>query len=251
MDQPYKALQNRARELATTLPEPDFYQQFKDFHRFSRQFLESNPTLKELHRFVSQTIESDFGHGMCHAFKVSADAGVLVLIAGQCGIYKESGRHRALLLTQSAGLLHDIKRKEKNHARKGSLYAKTVLKNYPFTYKEAEDICLAIRNHEAFKPTLPCRSPLGHIISDCLYDADKFRWGPDNFTDTIWEMLTCLKIPPADFVRLYPQGIQNLERIKPTFRTPTGKKFGPQMIDMGIHIGNVLMTEVEAGILDG
>lgn len=251
MDQPYKALKNRARELAETLSVPDFYQQFRELHQYSRQFLENNHTLKNLHCFVSRKIEHDFGHGMRHAQKVSTDAGVLVLIAAHSGSYDAGSRNQILLLTQAAGLLHDIKRKEKNHAHKGSLYAETILKAHPFTSDEIKDICLAIRNHEAFKPTIPCRTPIGLIISDCLYDADKFRWGPDNFTDTIWEMLTCLKTPPADFIRLYPQGIKNLEKIKLTFRTPTGKEYGPQMIDMGIRIGDILMSEVKAGLLEG
>ncbi|MEJ2116688.1 MAG: hypothetical protein P8Y36_01810, partial [Alphaproteobacteria bacterium] len=60
------------------------------------------------------------------------------------------------------------------------MYAETFLTDFSFSNDEIADICLAIGNHEAFKPTVSCRSHLGRILSDCLFDADKFRWGPDN-----------------------------------------------------------------------
>ncbi len=40
-------------------------------------------------------------------------------------------------------------------------------------------------SHEAFKKLETSGSTNAMMISDCLYDADKFRWGSDNFTDTI------------------------------------------------------------------
>ena len=48
----------------------------------------------------------------------------------------------------------------------------------------------------------------------------------------------------ADFVIRYPGGMQRLEEIKATFRSHTGKKYGPQMIDFGIIIGQELMTVI-------
>jgi hypothetical protein len=40
----------------------------------------------------------------------------------------------------------------------------------------------------------------------------------------------------------YPGGMQRLEEIKGTFRSHTGKAYGPQMIDYGIAIGQELMA---------
>jgi len=78
------------------------------------------------------------------------------------------------------------------------------------------------------------------IISDCLYDADKFRWGPDNFTDTIWEMVSFLNPPLKTFIEHYPKGMKSLERIKQSFRTHAGQRYGPQFIDIGLAIGEEL-----------
>jgi len=109
---------------------------------------------------------------------------------------------------------------------------------------EIEDICIAIRNHEAFRDTVTVDSREGALISDCLYDADKFRWGPDNFTDTLWDMVDFKRPSLSDFLRRYPSGMESLVLIKSTFRTATGKKYGPQFIDHGITIGDELLRVI-------
>jgi hypothetical protein len=77
-------------------------------------------------------------------------------------------------------------------------------------------------------------------VTDCLYDADKFRWGPDNFTDTLWEMVAFSQIPLPEFIGQYPRGMAGLERIKETFRTETGRRYGPQIIELGLSIGEAI-----------
>jgi len=154
---------------------------------------------------------------------------------------------RRVLVAQCAGLLHDIKRKEENHAVAGAVYAREILKNYPLMPYEREDICQAIRNHEAFKDTVKINTTEGALVSDSLYDADKFRWGPDNFTDTIWQMVSYSNTPLLKFIEFYPKGMQMLENIKSSFRSDTGKKYGPRFIDLGLAIGeelyDVIITE--------
>ena len=81
-------------------------------------------------------------------------------------------------------------------------------------------------------------------LSDCLYDAEKFRWGPDNFTDTVWDMVAVHNPPLSDFIKYYPRGMRGIEKIKTTFRTATGKIYGPQFIELGITIGNMLYRTI-------
>ena len=38
----------------------------------------------------------------------------------------------------------------------------------------------------------------------------------------------------------YPRGMESLEKIKTTFRTETGKQYGPQFLDLGLAIGQQL-----------
>ena len=74
-------------------------------------------------------------------------------------------------------------------------------------------------------------------MSDALYDADKFRWGPDNFTVTLWKMLRFSKAPIPRLISRFPRGMKGIQRIRDTFRTATGKKYGPEFIDLGLKIG--------------
>ena len=120
-----------------------------------------------------------------------------------------------------------------------------MLKSYPFSAEEIGDICRAIQNHEAFKDSIAADTPEGELISNSLYDADKFRWGPDNFHDTLWDMVSYVNPPLAKFMDGYPRGMEKLETIKKTFRTATGKKYGPQFIDLGLAIGEELYRVIK------
>jgi hypothetical protein len=115
---------------------------------------------------------------------------------------------------------------------------------------EIEDVCRAILNHEAFKKNIRIARPEGILVSDCLYDADKFRWGPDNFTDTLWDMISFYNPSLENFMARYPQGMAGLAKIKTTFRTETGKKYGPQFIDLGLAIGKKLYDVIHAEFSD-
>jgi hypothetical protein len=246
MDAIYTRIRKRARQIVSNHPSPDFYQRCSFAEALSRQYFETNPMIDELRRFVAKHIENDFGHGLEHAIKVAIDAGALIIIENKRTEHPDDYINRRVILAQCAGLLHDIKRKEKDHAIMGASYARKILKYYPLYPDEIEDIYGAIRNHEAFKSTVQANSTEGALISDCLYDADKFRWGPDNFKDTVWAMVSFLKIPFPKFMLLYPKGMERLTKIRNTFRTDTGKKYGPQFIDLGLAIGEELFDIINA-----
>ena len=242
----YARIRRRARQIVSSAPAPDFYSDFSRADKSSRQLLETDSVLAELRGFVADHIEDDFGHGLQHAIKVAIDAGTLMLVECEHLGYANQFTQRRVLIVQSAGLLHDIKRKQKNHAVKGAEYARKVLKHYPFSSEEVEDIWKAIQNHEAFKSeiaTINTRS--GALVSDCLYDADKFRWGPDNFADTVWDMVLFRNPPLSNFVDHYPKGMEGIANIKTTFRTQTGKRYGPQFIDIGLVIGEELLNVIK------
>jgi len=246
----YERLRERARQIVTTFPPPDFYQDQCQANEYSRHFFETNPSIKGLHEFVAAHLEDDFGHGLQHAVKVTIDAGALLYIEGRDAGYGKSVLERRVQIVQCAGLLHDIKRKKKEHAKRGAVHARKILKDYPLTPDEIEDIYRAIHNHEAFKDNILLTTSKGTLVSDCLYDADKFRWGPDNFTDTLWDMISFYNPPLSKFIARYPQGMEGLEKIKTTFRTQTGKKYGPRFIDLGLAIGEKLYAVIQSEFSD-
>ncbi|UCD78991.1 MAG: HD domain-containing protein [Desulfobacterales bacterium] len=236
----YVRLRERARQIVAGFPPPDFYRDHAQAYSYSRQHLNNDAVLIKLRRFVDDNLENDFGHGLHHAIKVTEDAGALMCIEGQAVGYSKAKLKRRIGIVQCAGLLHDIKRKQKDHARLGAEYARRILKNYPLKNDEIDDACRAIQNHEAFKEAIDIETPEGSLVSDCLYDADKFRWGPDNFTHTLWDMISFYNPPLEKFMARYPEGMAGLEKIKTTFRTETGKKYGPRFIDLGLAIGKEL-----------
>ena len=236
----YARLRERARQIVAGLPLPDFYRDHHQAAKYSRQYLKNDPILIKLHQFVSDNLFNNVGHGLEHAIKVTEDAGAIMYIEGQTAGYTQMKLERRMSIVQCAGLLHDIKRKRKDHARLGANHARQILKNYPLKPDEIEDISRAIQNHEAFKEAIQIETPEGILVSDCLYDADKFRWGPDNFTHTLWDMVSVYNPSLDKFMARYPKGMAGLEKIKTTFRSQTGKKYGPQFIDLGLDIGRKL-----------
>ena len=240
----YAILKQKAREIAAHLPTPDFYHDHAGEMEIAFRQLDQDALLVDLRRFVTERLEDDFGHGIEHALKVATDAGALVLIEGGRAGHPQPHIRRASVVCQAAGLMHDIHRKRKDHAIEGARFAREALSRFAFDTREIDAICAAIRNHEAFQRIKATPTGLAGLLSDCLYDADKFRWGPDNFTDTLWDMVAYFNPALADFVARYPGGMERLEQIKTTFRSHTGKKYGPQMIDLGIGIGKQLMTVI-------
>jgi hypothetical protein len=53
-------------------------------------------------------------------------------------------------------------------------------------------------------------------------------------------MLAYRDVPVDRFLTHYPQGMAFLKKIRNTFRTNTGRQYGPQFIDLGIAIGDEL-----------
>ena len=243
----YARLRERARKIVAGLPPPDFYRDHQEATAFSKNYLDKDTLLQQLQNFLRSNLADNFGHGFEHAIKVTEDAGAILYVEGFAAGYSPVKLKRRMRVVQCAGLLHDSKRKKKDHAKLGAEFACEVLKNYAMQPDEIEDVCRAIQNHEAFKEIIEIESAEGILVSDCLYDADKFRWGPDNFTHTLWDMISVYNPPLDKFMARYPKGMAGLEKIKSTFRSQTGKKYGPQFIDLGLTIGrklhDVILTE--------
>ncbi len=181
-------------------------------------------------------------HGMEHLRKVAVEAGAIVQIEGDAN---EAEKEDLMLCAQLAGFLHDIKRAEKDHTIAGSIEAERILEGLGMERRYRDYITAAIRNHEAFGDLLPSEDEKAKLISDSLYDADKFRWGPDNFTRTLWLILDSTGMSAEALYCSFQEKIGWIRRIKDTFRTQTGRKYGPEFIDFGMTIGNEIYGEMK------
>jgi hypothetical protein len=230
-------LQREAERIAAKQQLPEFYGRFKSQYALARKLYFTHPLVIRLRECVRPCLSEDLGHGMFHSSRVSIDGATLIHVELDASPMGRGGVERLMILGLVAGLLHDIRRAVKKHAEVGALEAARILTNFPLSDEEVQWVCEAIRNHEAFVAPTACGRPSGQLISDCLYDADKFRWGPDNFTHTLWHMVNHYRMTPRSLIEKFPWGIAGILRIQDTFRTPTGRQYGPEIIEAGVVIG--------------
>lgn len=241
----HKELRKKAVEFAAGLPAPGFVRDFGAELRAADVLLETDPRIAACRELILAD-RDNLGHGLRHALAVARDAVVLVRAeALYDGIAEGYALDQLVLATAVAAVLHDISRSERNHAHAGAEAAAKVLKGLDIPEEHKPRIVTAIRNHEAFKKTVPVDGPIGALISNSLYDADKFRWGPDNFTDTLWLMMESAGGPSLEHLhRRFLQNLEYIRRIKATFRTGTGRRYGPEFIDQGLKIGKGIFREL-------
>lgn len=236
--------QELTRQIADDVGAPLFYRERREpWERSCRLFASCAVVQAVLETGAGRG--NPLGHGRSHGEKVAVDAGSLILIEAK-GAFAPEDRERLVLCSHLAGLLHDIRREEPDHARAGARAAGVILDGVPLDGKARLWICDAIANHEAFRPPRILAAPEGQLLSDALYDADKFRWGPDNFTETLWAMASFRETPLAAVLPRFLQGLDGIARIRATFRTDEGKRYGPDFIDRGLEIGRRLYEALAA-----
>jgi hypothetical protein len=242
----YQDLKKLCLEIAADVGPPIFYQEKRESVAISGRAFEHAATVQQCLRIVAR--EGFFaGHAEAHIRNVAIDAGAIVLIETEGLPSNGKTGKRLFFLAHIAGVLHDIKRSQPEHARLGAFEAERILETFDLEEAELKMIVKAIANHEAFQPSEPLEFPDAQLLSDALYDADKFQWGPENFTETLWAMLALRKNEniPLLFER-FPQSMEGIERIRSTFRTRTGQVYGPDFIDRGLEIGRRLLARYKA-----
>ncbi len=230
----FARLRSLAREIAGGMALPSFYVEKRaELDRVASQL----ERWSDVNRARSAMLEKGraLGHGYQHAHRVAVESAAIV--------YTEAGMtDRADPLAKAmliAGYMHDIRRDEKNHPDRAAHEIERIFSG-SLAPRELEIIRFAVRNHEAFREHEVIDDGEIMLCANSLYDADKFRWGPDNFTDTIWEMAESINMPLRVLVDNYERGVSGIERIRATFRSETGKAYGPEFIDAGLAIAREL-----------
>jgi hypothetical protein len=242
---PYHHLQAFSKKVAQTLPQPRFYLTFGEEIRRSEDLLRNHGMVAACRTHLDESL-LECAHGLCHCESVARDAGAIVLIEGRARGIDGAELERLTEAAVIAGLLHDIKRREEDHAVRGSIEAGRILAEVGIDRRFREYVVYAIKNHEAFKQTCDLGDESGCMVSDALYDADKFRWGPENFTTTLWLIVGDRGTSPERLHGVFQEKMKGIERINETFRTATGRTYGPEIIDQGITIGNAIYEEMSS-----
>lgn len=235
MNKTLMRMKQEAKTLVAGQDMPGFYLACAPELDFSRTSFFDHPLIHRLREDVIPFLYDDYGHGIDHSKKVAIEGGAIILVEMRGGDL-ERARHLALL-AQMAGLLHDICRLEDHHAERGAELSGTILADYPLKDGDKELIAFAIADHEAFTDRKATDDPEATLLSGALYDADKFRWGPDNFSTTLWEMCDYNDISMPELIERFPDGVKKITEITTTFRTEVGRTFGPQFIDLGLSLG--------------
>jgi len=238
----YRHAQEIARRITLEVGDPFFYSEQKKAVEASSRLFREHPLVKNAIAILGDDPERK-GHGLSHITKVAIDAGAIILVERENGGTPERVL-RLVALAHVAGVLHDIKREEKDHARKGADEAGRILQSFDFSEVERSAIVNAIANHEAFRSVLPLDDPDWQLLSDALYDADKFRWGPDNFSEMLWDMVSRRNVPLSAVLGRFLKGMEGIGKIRETFRSETGRRYGPDFIDRGMEIGRRLYEEL-------
>jgi len=235
-----ETIKKDAKVLAGSQILPSFYTQFSAELAFSKEVFFDHPQVTRCHEDVIPLLSDEYGHGIDHAKKVAMEAGTIILAEARPWGMEQA--RRLCVLAQMCGLLHDICRLESDHARRGADVALRILADYPLSDQDKNMVAFAIRNHEAFQVHESSDDPLEELLAASLYDADKFRWGPDNFGTTLWEICDYEEWCMRQILSKYPEGIARIKAIANTFRTEIGRSFGPEFIELGLLLGQRLYT---------
>ena len=238
MNEAIRKLQLEAERIASKHPLPEFYTRFRAPLALAKKLFYNHPAVLRLRRTVEPEYHEELGHGLYHSTRVSIDCATLLFIETDGDGLQPMAVEHLMTIGIFAGLLHDICRDEENHAECGAEEAEKILSGFDLSSNEVLCISNAIRNHEAFGPAeSPDSREWFQLMSDCLYDADKFRWGSDTFTHTLWHMANHQGLSPRDLLERFPWGMTGTVRILETFRTATGRQYGPDIVETGVEIG--------------
>lgn len=222
---------------------PAFYAALASELAFARDMFFSHPLIMRCREDVLPFLNDEFGHGIDHSKKVAIEACALVL--SEAPVLGLNQARRLGLLAQLAGLLHDTCRLEGHHAERGAELSLLILQDYPLSDHEKSMISKAIQCHEAFSEVAAFSEQDLQILADALYDADKFRWGPDNFCTTLWEICNYQEWTLAQIVDKFPAGLEVIKSIRDTFRTSAGKIYGPEFIELGLTMGKQIFQKIQ------
>jgi hypothetical protein len=225
-----KDLKQEAKKLAAARKQPPFIEVCKMELEQSRQHFFDNPLILNLQQECLPLLYDDTGFGIEHAKHTAIDAGALALKDYSGPQYDT---RRLVLGAQVAGMLHDICRTEGEHAERGALIAEMKLSRYDVEPELIKNVKDAVSRHEDIEADEPV-DEASAAVSACLYDADKFRWGPDFFTTFFWEMTDYLTDPPETFPEAFKLSVESLPGYLSTFRTSAGKRFGNAYIEFGM-----------------
>jgi len=227
-------LKRRARELAARRPQNAFALDCAEELGHASTLFFEHPLMQRLQSDALGFLNEPCGIGVEHGKRVAIDAAALAL-AEPTGLDPEE-RRRLALLAEMAGLLHDAMRFEEDHAEKGADLCLRLLGGYPLSPEERLLVAQAVALHETALPLSGDGPEPARLLSGVVHDADSFRFGPDIFSATVWELCDCDEWTLEDIARAFPEGPKRAASLVKGFRTEQGRRYGPALIAEGLSL---------------
>lgn len=248
MDRRILELKRRAKDLAASRPASAFSRDLAEELAHAKDFFFDNPLVLRLQGDALGYLDEACGIGVEHAKKVAVDAAAIVL-AEPSGLDPEE-RRRLAVLAQLAGLLHDALRHEEDHADRGADLSLRILRGYPLSDEERRWISQAVAAHDSPKPPALEGPEAAILLAGALYDADKFRFGPDIFATTLWELCECDEWSLEQIAERFAEGPRLAREFAGTFRTREGRRYGPQLLAEGLSLAEELQRMIGRALAD-
>ncbi|MCF8053621.1 MAG: HD domain-containing protein [Deltaproteobacteria bacterium] len=231
MNRDFQRVMEAAFSAAKRVGEPQFFHERHQELRQAEEVFARNELVQRVFALLGKESLA-VGHGIKHAQSVALFAAAIVIC--------DDGNADEVIMALVAGLLHDICRNQQDHALLGAQRARLLLADFPLDVDFCERVANAIAVHEAFQEERWAAIGDKSLLANALYDADKFLWGPENFTSTLWEMLALREISLKKLHENWERGMAGVRRVRGSFRSLTGKAYGPDFIDRGLLIGEAI-----------
>jgi hypothetical protein len=243
MDPRIIELKRRAKDLAAGRPQNAFVMDCAEELGHASTLFFEHPLMQRLQNDALGFLNELYGLGVEHGKRVAIDAAALLLVEPS-GLEQEE-RRRLALLAEVAGLLHDTMRFEEDHAEKGADLCMRILRGYPFSPEERLWIAQAVALHETALPLAETGPQSALLLSGVLHDADCFRFGPDIFVTTLWELCDCDEWTFEEIAQAFPEGPKRAAALTNGFRTEQGRRYGPGLLIEGLSLSKEYMRLFE------
>ena len=245
---PLKRFRDDACRLAQTLPRPRFATSFAREIEAARMAFFYETLISRLRDEALTFLYDDFGFGIEHSKAVAVDAAAIVLAETSAWLREDS--RRMALLALLAGILHDATRLDEDGEAKAGELSRSILAHYPLTDGERDMVAWAIRDHEIREGYAPPHDPRAALLSAALYDADKFRYGPDIYVTSLWEFCDYEDMPAQYAVNCLEAAERRLPDLAGTFRSRPGRAFGEEYLECGERLVPLLAEELRTVLAD-
>ncbi len=231
-------IKQETERIVKELAKAKFYQENDSELAVAKDVFFNDKTVLGLQSETIAFLYDDYRYGILHSKNVSLDTASLILHEAEDESFEK--KNKLIFLGEIAGLLYNIYDPKKDC---NSDSVKEILNRLA----EMTDERTILRVLEA-QSNLEMRKNLDEdekIITYCLYDANLFRYGADTVATLLWEHFAYEELTIVDFYNKLPALIEKTFQKENIFLSETGKKYGPEILAIGLSSAQNILAWME------